>query len=141
MYGRFSTLNYNWFSGNALEATGGAGTEASGLSYNIAAAGTYTISPNFVVDANFGFNKFNTVDRRSADAPGPDRTRLPGIIGRSDGEAVLHPHGLAVNLDFRGTSKSDWFVVKSQEAARARNWHSPLGGLLAYFKVVSPSES
>jgi len=43
IYGRLSTLNYNWFSGNALEAVAGSGTNADGLSYNIAVAGTYTV--------------------------------------------------------------------------------------------------
>ena len=83
IYGRLSTLNYNWFSGNALEAVAGSGTNADGLSYNIAVAGTYTVSPTFVLDANFGFNKFNTVDlQRDIDKKiGLDVLGIPGTNG------------------------------------------------------------
>jgi hypothetical protein len=137
IYGRVSTLNYNWFSGNALEATGGSGTKASGLSYNNAVAGTYTISPTFVVDANFGFNKFNTVDLQNdiSQDIGLNVLGIPGTNGPDKyeggwpGFTVTSFTGLGYSSGTQPVSWHDHSVNTVVNATKIRGAHNIRFGL------------
>ena len=67
-YGRFSFLTYKQLNPGALGALDGVGTAAqggntgtgSGKTYGVTVAGVYTISTNFIIDANIGYTKQGT---------------------------------------------------------------------------------
>ncbi len=67
-YGRFSFLDYKQLNPGALGPLDGVGTApqggntgvGSGQTYGMTVAGVYTLTPNFIIDANIGYTKQGT---------------------------------------------------------------------------------
>jgi hypothetical protein len=83
MYGRFSTLRYENITDLLLGSLGGSRKYASGHTYSTTLAGTYTFSPSFIVDANFGWNLLDTeaLQNRIDEKLGLDFLGIPGTNG------------------------------------------------------------
>jgi hypothetical protein len=95
-YGRFSFLTYKQTNPGALGAADGVGVApqggntglGSGETYGMTVAGVYTVTPNFIVDANLGYTKQGTnseqgfLDQRI----GLDVLKIPGTNGTRDFE-------------------------------------------------------
>lgn len=91
MFGRFSVLKYNMFNAEAfgklggpfISSYGGNSGKGWGNTYSLTAAGTYTVNPTFVVDANFGWTRMGTnVEQGRLDEKlGLDFLGIPGTNG------------------------------------------------------------
>lgn len=83
MYGRLSTLRYENIIDLLLGDLSGSRKYASGYTYSTTLAGTYTFSPTFIVDANFGWNLLDTeaVQNRIDEKLGLDFLGIPGTNG------------------------------------------------------------
>lgn len=83
MYGRFSTLRYENITDLLLGDLGGSRKYASGHTYSTTIAGTYTFSPTFIVDANFGWNLLDTeaLQNRIDENLGLEFLGIPGTNG------------------------------------------------------------
>jgi hypothetical protein len=83
MYGRFSLLDYRFFGPPAFGDFGGppikGGNEGngSGNTYSVTLAGTYVLSPTFIVDANFGYTRMDT----GVEQPGLGRNLGLEVLG------------------------------------------------------------
>lgn len=90
-YGRFSFLTYKQLNPGALGPLDGIGTApqggntgtASGETYGVTAAGVYTFTPNFIVDANIGYTKQGTSSQQGFldKKIGLDVLKIPGTNG------------------------------------------------------------
>ncbi len=95
-YGRFSFLTYKQLNPGALGPLDGVGTAGqggntgvgSGETYGVTVAGVYTVSTNFIIDANIGYTKQGTnseqgfLDKKI----GLDVLKIPGTNGTRDFE-------------------------------------------------------
>jgi hypothetical protein len=90
MYGRFSLLRYSMlaptiFGDDVLgrPLAGGNITHADGGTYGTTIAGTYIISPRFIIDANFGYTRKDTNSEmtRLDENVGLDVLGIPGTNG------------------------------------------------------------
>lgn len=96
-YGRFSFLTYKQTNPGALGAADGVGTApqggntglGSGDTYGVTVAGVYTVTPNFIVDANVGYTKQGTNSEQGFldQQIGLDVLKIPGTNGPRDFEA------------------------------------------------------
>ncbi|MGH9852040.1 MAG: TonB-dependent receptor domain-containing protein, partial [Blastocatellia bacterium] len=96
-YGRFSFLTYKQLNPGALGAADGVGTApqggntgvGSGETYGMTVAGVYTLTPNFIVDANVGYTKQGTNSEQGFldQQIGLDVLKIPGTNGPRDFEA------------------------------------------------------
>ncbi|MGH9839098.1 MAG: TonB-dependent receptor domain-containing protein, partial [Blastocatellia bacterium] len=91
LFGRFSFLKYNLATDGVLgelegpPAVGAAGSAGKGFgrTYNVAVGGTYLLSSNFIIDANFGY----TLQKTNQEQPnldkniGRDELGIPGTNG------------------------------------------------------------
>ncbi len=95
-YGRFSFLTYKQLNPGALGAADGVGTApqggntgtASGETYGMTVAGVYTLTSNFVIDANVGYTKQGTNSEQGFldQQIGLDVLGIPGTNGARDFE-------------------------------------------------------
>lgn len=95
-YGRFSFLKYKQLNPGALGQADGIGTAsqggntgiASGNTYGMTVAGVYTVSSNFVIDANVGYTKQGTSSEQGFldQKIGLDVLKIPGTNGARDFE-------------------------------------------------------
>ncbi len=95
-YGRFSFLTYKQLNPGALGPIDGVGIAAqggntgtgSGETYGVTAAGVYTFSPNFIVDANVGYTRQGTNSEQGFldQKIGSDVLGIPGTNGTRDFE-------------------------------------------------------
>ncbi len=91
MYGRYSVLNYSMNNpgmlgeiiGPQLSTVGGNVGNASGTTQSLTWATTYVITPNLILDGNFGWTNYNTaVQQPGLDQNiGRDVLRIPGTNG------------------------------------------------------------
>ena len=91
-YGRYSALKYKMVNPGMLGELGGAGISANGgntgtangLSHSASIATTYVLRPNLILDANFGYTKYNTkVEQDGLDKNiGLDVLKIPGTNGK-----------------------------------------------------------
>ncbi|MBI3681676.1 MAG: TonB-dependent receptor [Acidobacteria bacterium] len=83
MYGRLSTLRYENITDLLLGDLGGSRKYASGHTYSTTLAGTYTVSPNLIIDANFGWNLLDTqaLQNRIDEKLGLEFLGIPGTNG------------------------------------------------------------
>jgi outer membrane receptor protein involved in Fe transport len=91
MYGRFSVLKYDMSNPGALGELDGVGVSTyagntglgDGSTYGTTIAGTYAFSPNFIVDANFGYTRMYTAieQGRLDENVGLDFLGIPGTNG------------------------------------------------------------
>ncbi len=83
VYGRLSTLRYENKTDLLLGELGGSRKYANGHTYSTTFAGTYTVSPNFIVDANFGWNLLDTsaLQNRIDEKLGLEFLGIPGTNG------------------------------------------------------------
>ncbi len=91
MYGRFSLLKYTMSNPGALGELDGVGVstyagntgEGDGSTYGTTIAGTYAFSPNFIIDANFGYTRMYTAieQGRLDENVGLDFLGIPGTNG------------------------------------------------------------
>lgn len=94
-YGRFSFLDYDMTNPGALGPVEGVGVgpggntgHGSGQTYGVTAAGVYTFSTNFIVDANVGYTKQGTSSQQGFldQKIGLDVLKIPGTNGTRDFE-------------------------------------------------------
>jgi Carboxypeptidase regulatory-like domain/TonB dependent receptor-like, beta-barrel/TonB-dependent Receptor Plug Domain len=95
-YGRFSFLTYKQLNPGALGLLDGIGTApqggntgvGSGQTYGVTVAGVYTVSPNFIIDANVGYTKQGTSSEQGFldQQIGLDVLKIPGTNGARDFE-------------------------------------------------------
>jgi hypothetical protein len=95
-YGRFSFLTYKQLNPGALGPLDGVGTApqggntgvGSGKTYGMTVAGVYTVSPNFIIDANVGYTKMGTSSEQGFldQQIGLDVLKIPGTNGARDFE-------------------------------------------------------
>ena len=95
-YGRFSFLTYKQLNPGALGPLDGIGTAAqggntgvgSGKTYGVTVAGVYTVSTNFIIDANVGWTKQGTNSEQGFldQKIGLDVLKIPGTNGTRDFE-------------------------------------------------------
>ncbi len=95
-YGRFSFLNYSQINPGALGPLDGIGTaaqggntgNATGKTYGVTVAGVYTVSTNFIIDANIGYTKQGTNSEQGFldKNIGRDVLGIPGTNGTRDFE-------------------------------------------------------
>jgi hypothetical protein len=95
-YGRFSFLTYKQLNPGALGPLDGVGTApqggntgvGSGETYGMTVAGVYTVSTNFIVDANVGYTKQGTSSEQGFldQKIGLDVLKIPGTNGTRDFE-------------------------------------------------------
>ncbi|MGH9937515.1 MAG: TonB-dependent receptor domain-containing protein [Blastocatellia bacterium] len=114
MFGRYSILDFNTFNetvfGKALQGRAinssnpGSG---GGKTHSISAGGVYTLSQNFIVDANFGFVRQNSAVAQSdiAENRGLDFLGIPGTNGSKPFE------GGFPFFDFPDNTYSDYGTV------------------------------
>jgi len=83
MFGRISILRYENKTDLLLGDLGGSRKYASGHTYSTTIAGTYTFSPTFIVDANFGWNLLDTeaLQNRIDEKLGLEFLGIPGTNG------------------------------------------------------------
>jgi len=91
MYGRFSLLKYTLSNPGALGPLDGIGVSTyagntglgHGSTYGMTVAGTYSFSPNFIVDANFGYTRmYTSIEQGRLDENlGLDFLGIPGTNG------------------------------------------------------------
>lgn len=83
LYGRLSTLRYENITDLLLGELGGSRKYANGHTYSTTLAGTYTVSPTFIVDANFGWNLLDTsaLQNRIDEKLGLEFLGIPGTNG------------------------------------------------------------
>lgn len=91
MYGRWSFLHYSDFAPEMFGALGGPHTsnfggnpgKGSGYTNSFTIAGTYTVNPNFIIDAHFGYTMMDTKSQQSRlnEKLGLDFLGLPGTNG------------------------------------------------------------
>jgi hypothetical protein len=91
MYGRYSMLKYTMVNpqvfgelgGDAVSAAGDNPGNADGGTYSVTVAGTYVFTPNFILDANFGYTRMDTnVEQARLDENlGLDFLGIPGTNG------------------------------------------------------------
>ncbi|MBM3738346.1 MAG: carboxypeptidase regulatory-like domain-containing protein [Acidobacteria bacterium] len=83
VYGRLSTLRYENKTDLLLGELGGSRKFANGHTYSTTFAGTYTFSPAFIVDANFGWNLLDTsaLQNRIDEKLGLEFLGIPGTNG------------------------------------------------------------
>ena len=96
-YGRFSFLDYKQLNPGALGPLDGVGTApqggntgvGSGRTYGMTVAGVYTLSQNFIIDANIGYTKQGTSSRQGFldKKIGLDVLGIPGTNGTRDFES------------------------------------------------------
>lgn len=96
-YGRFSYLRFTQNNPGALGPLDGVGIAAqggntgvgSGNTYGVTVAGVYTVSTNFIIDANVGYTKLGTSSRQGFldQKIGADVLKIPGTNGTRDIEA------------------------------------------------------
>lgn len=95
-YGRFSFLTYKQLNPGALGPLDGVGTApqggntgvGSGETYGMTVAGVYTLSTNFIIDANVGYTKQGTSSEQGFldQKIGLDVLKIPGTNGSRDFE-------------------------------------------------------
>ncbi len=95
-YGRFSFLTYKQLNPGALGPLDGVGTApqggntgvGSGKTYGLTVAGVYTVSSNFIIDANLGYTKQGTSSEQGFldQKIGLDVLKIPGTNGTRDFE-------------------------------------------------------
>lgn len=95
-YGRFSFLTYKQLNPGALGLVDGVGTApqggntgvGSGETYGMTIAGVYTVSTNFIIDANIGYTKQGTSSEQGFldEKIGLDVLKIPGTNGTRDFE-------------------------------------------------------
>ena len=95
-YGRFSFLKYTQLNPGALGDADGVGTApqggntgvGSGNTYGVTVAGVYTVSTNFIIDANVGYTKQGTNSEQGFldQNIGRDVLKIPGTNGTRDFE-------------------------------------------------------
>ncbi len=83
VYGRRSTLRYENKTDLLFGDLGGSRKYANGHTYSTTFAGTYTLSPTFIVDANFGWNLLDTsaLQNRIDEKLGLEFLGIPGTNG------------------------------------------------------------
>lgn len=96
MFGRFSVLDFNAntptvfgpeLEGPVIAGGSNAGT-AYGNTYVFAAGGTYTLTPSFIIDGNFGFVRMitNDVNPSTGKSYGTELLGIPGTNGSNEFE-------------------------------------------------------
>lgn len=94
-YGRYSILSYTMNNpgmlgeavGPGISPNGGNTGEAKGKTHSTTIASTYVISPNLILDANFGYTIYNTSVAQPLDKKvGLDVLRIPGTNGAREFE-------------------------------------------------------
>lgn len=95
-YGRFSFLTYKQLNPGALGPVDGVGTApqggntgvGSGETYGVTVAGVYTVSTNFIIDANVGYTRQGTSSEQGFldQKIGLDVLKIPGTNGSRDFE-------------------------------------------------------
>jgi Carboxypeptidase regulatory-like domain/TonB dependent receptor len=91
VYGRYSFLNYKMNNpgmlgdivGPGISPSGGNTGDASGLTHSMTIATTYVLTPHLVLDANFGYTRYNTLVEQPLDGNiGLDVLKIPGTNGK-----------------------------------------------------------
>jgi len=95
-YGRFSYLHFSQnnpgalgpLDGVGIAAQGGNTGQGSGNTYGATVAGVYTVSSNFIIDANVGYTKLGSESRQGFldQKIGADVLKIPGTNGARDFE-------------------------------------------------------
>ena len=83
MYGRYSFLKYHSFSQGVLGPLSGERTDMSGFTNSASVAATYVLTPNLLLDGNFGWNLLDTGawQNRVDEKIGSDLLGIPGTNG------------------------------------------------------------
>ncbi|MBL8190153.1 MAG: TonB-dependent receptor, partial [Acidobacteria bacterium] len=128
-YGRFSFLNYKQLNPGALGPLDGVGVApqggntgvGSGETYGVTVAGVYTVSTNFIIDANVGYTKQGTSSEQGFldKKIGLDVLKIPGTNGTRDFEngwprfAISGFANLGVQDNFMPYTRNDpqWVYV------------------------------
>ncbi|MEZ5352818.1 MAG: TonB-dependent receptor [Bryobacteraceae bacterium] len=91
VYGRFSFLKYKMNNpgmlgdivGPGISSNGGNTGDASGFTNSTTVATTYVLTPHLVLDANFGYTRYNTKVEQPLDGNiGLDVLKIPGTNGK-----------------------------------------------------------
>ena len=91
VYGRFSFLNYKMnnpgmlgeIAGPGISPNGGNTGTANGFTTSTAISTTYVLTPHLVLDANFGYTRYNTKVEQPLDGNiGLDVLKIPGTNGK-----------------------------------------------------------
>ncbi len=141
IFGRWSRLRYDMYNqqvfGDALggvEISGQGGNPGYGRgdTYSLTLAGTYTLTPNFIIDANYGYTRMDTqIEQPLLDQKiGLDVLKIPGTNGPRKfeggwpGFSVAGYAGLGIDNNFMPYYRRDpvyQYVVNFNWTKRAHN--------------------